>query len=372
MPPRPVPRDGSRRARAPTILHSLRKVMSWISSSQEETLASSSSTRHDTFENYVVRSNSQNSTNFGPPPAKFGNFTGPPPKAGFCMSCVHDNDPRLRYSGAWNLNGNTFATTHSTTTSFSTVSFTFNGTGIVVFGTVPPSNETIRPPTAVYIMDDMAPFATTIPTARKAIANQPLFAASQLSPDVEHTFLINVTQAESPYTLDYFFIFKSNDSQEMVEQLPTGTDSSPTQSTSASSWEMQETPNASGSPVSSVHKSVKILAGILGTVVALAIFVGVFFVIRRQRRRRREAEEMTTNAKLANRETMLTSFTSTESILRNSPPSMIWSTNRYSRSDFRSDGRASTVDFFSSPISITPVPPPLPPKPDSGALSRLK
>lgn len=46
-----------------------------------------------------------------------------------CFECfIRDNDPRVRYEGQWNLNTVKFSTTHSTTTSGSKASLTFNGT----------------------------------------------------------------------------------------------------------------------------------------------------------------------------------------------------------------------------------------------------
>ncbi|KAF8888530.1 hypothetical protein BD779DRAFT_1672210 [Infundibulicybe gibba] len=112
------------------------------------------------------------------------------------------------YEGPWTLNGVSSSTTHSTTSPGSTVTFLFNASGIVVFGTVPASNETVKPPTAVYILDEV-PTPTTEPTADRAISNQPLFAASQLSSQ-QHKLVIN-----------------SNITQDVVDPSPSLTTATP-------------------------------------------------------------------------------------------------------------------------------------------------
>lgn len=235
------------------------------------------------------------------------------------------------------------------------------GSGIVVFGTVPISNGTFEPPTTAYFLDAMKPVVTTVPNADHPISNQPLFAASQLSND-EHHILINVTKADSPYTLQHFFVFpRTNFTADMVDNDP-GMSAMPSTSTSiviqSSSIDAQ--------------RNVKILAGLLGSVVAIGVIFGAFFVIRRRLRDRRASKSIAIlGSGMKSRpglslsfliisivengsDTVFTSFTSTESIMRTNP-STLWSSN-YSRSD----GGSSAVDWRI--VAPTPSPPPLPPK----------
>lgn len=157
------------------------------------------------------------------------------------------------------------------------------GTGIVVFGTVPASNASVQPPTAAYIIDKRPPKTTTLPTASNAISDQPLFAAMRLAPDEEHQLVIDVQSAEAPYTLEYFFIFpKSSGSQNMVNKLPTNPVTEPSMTT---------IPAPTSAPLSTapdpMSSTVKILAGMLGSVVVLLIVGLILFLFRRHQQRTR-------------------------------------------------------------------------------------
>ncbi|KAK7680626.1 hypothetical protein QCA50_016408 [Cerrena zonata] len=70
---------------------------------------------------------------------------------------VNNNDGSLRYNGSWTLDTNNrtglTATNHTTTEASSQMSIAFNGTSIVVFGTVHQSNETVHPAMAAYSVD---------------------------------------------------------------------------------------------------------------------------------------------------------------------------------------------------------------------------
>jgi hypothetical protein len=239
-----------------------------------------------------------------------------------------------------------------------------------VFGTVPKSNATVKPPTAAYALDAAPPFVTTEPTANSNIPSQPLFAAFQLSSE-EHSLTITVENAQSPYILERFFVFpRVNVTHSAVDADPPPTPP-------------KNSPPVTKAPTTTVESqmTVRVLAGVLGSLVALIVITGVFFLFRRWRLRTRKSSPMSetsdslttsSSRRLRGLLSLLrlpvasqvltfwftdTIFTSTESILRNNPPSM-WS--NYTRSE---GGRGSVVDhympFFSSP---PPLPPPLPPK----------
>lgn len=207
------------------------------------------------------------------------------------FNCVPDNDPRVIYSPNWSLHSQgTFQTSHQTDVIGSSLSFTFNGSGITVFGSIPASNAAHRPPTAVYAVDAAEPFTTAEPLAAKPILRQPLFSASHLS-NGTHTLVVNVTdvQAASPYSIDFFF----------VSPMP----SSPAPSSSSS------LAPSSASSVVAAHASnatVGILAGILGSAVFILLCLTAFLLIlRRRRQRARRSKRLQSSL-----------FTSSESILR--------------------------------------------------------
>ncbi|KAJ6612746.1 hypothetical protein B0H10DRAFT_2222917 [Mycena sp. CBHHK59/15] len=143
-------------------------------------------------------------------PSSTPGFPGLPPCTKTCVdgsSLVPDNNPRVLYSTSWSIDGPFFQTSHQTTVVGSWVSFTFNGSAITVYGSIPPSNATSAPPTAAYAIDAAPPFVTSEPLATHLLPNQPLFSASQLSSDT-HSLVINVTsvQAGSPFSIDFFIV----------------------------------------------------------------------------------------------------------------------------------------------------------------------
>ncbi|TFK73537.1 hypothetical protein BDN72DRAFT_893943 [Pluteus cervinus] len=196
-----------------------------------------------------------------------------------CPICIaRDNDLRVTYNGSWTLNGTPSSTSHTTTTPGASASFSFNGTGIVVFGTVPASNDTIRPPTAAYTIDSEPAHVTTLPTASRSITDQPLFASLQLSGDIAHTIVINIQTADTPFTLEYFFVFPTFPNSSMDVQVNTNIPVAPTAYTT-------QPPTTSGAVLMGQDESgntVKILAGLLGCLVVLMIVGVVLFFFRRR------------------------------------------------------------------------------------------
>lgn len=146
-----------------------------------------------------------------------------------------------------------------------------------MFGTVPQSNSTAPPPTAVYVLDAAQPFVTTEPTASRNIPSQPLFAAFELSPE-EHSITISIQKAESPYILERFFVFPQvNITQKAV-------DTGPPEAT-ASSGPATPEPKAPKTTIDS-QMTVRILAGILGSLIVIIIISGLCFLLSRRRRRK--------------------------------------------------------------------------------------
>ncbi|KAF9500777.1 hypothetical protein BDN71DRAFT_1440281 [Pleurotus eryngii] len=285
-------------------------------------------------------------------PSKSDTSQANPPQ---CFSCIADNDARVLYSGPWTLNSADLFTSHSTTTPGSSLSLVFNGTGIVVFGTVPPSNSTHPPPSASYTIDADPPFTTNEPLATETIRFQPLFKVSSLSAS-EHRIFINVTGAETPYTIDSFFVVPGPSAAGLADAKdgagPT-VSSDPTPSTSNA----PPIPSSSDLPRASSQKTAQVVGGVLGGLFFLILLIVFGFFLVRRRRRRRQGNPSGTAwfDKYTQQHTVPapTIFTSTESIMQ-ATPSSLWST--FSRSD-----RQSLATFSSKFVPKVRDPPP--PKP---------
>lgn len=172
------------------------------------------------------------------------------------------------------------------------------GTGIVVFGTVPASNDTVQPPSAVYFLDNNPPFPTTLPRAAVDIPHQALFATQQQLSPGEHHIIINITKASAPYTLSSFVIFPNMDMKDMeVGQPASGPLSNSTKShtplsNNSSSAAMQQMSSSSSGHHQTSQKPVKILAAVLAIIGFLLLAGGIIFFIFRWRtaaRRRQQA-----------------------------------------------------------------------------------
>ena len=161
----------------------------------------------------------------------------------------------------------------------------FAGSAIIVFGTVPASNQS-EPPTVAYFLDTLPPSITTLPQATADIPNQPLYSSLDLSPNERHRLFINVTkiQPETPYALASFSIFPVPCSQSPQTTSPTAT--------------FSKAPVSASSITTPDHKTIIIVAGVLGSLVFLFIVTILIFLILRwrmyARRERAHSENPTT------------------------------------------------------------------------------
>ncbi|KAF5314752.1 hypothetical protein D9611_007067 [Ephemerocybe angulata] len=303
----------------------------------------------------------------------------------FCNECVtQDNAPGLIYVGNWFMtNEKVFGTTHSTTARDASVTFSFNGTKVIVFGTVPKGDRQSKGPTARYILDNVPVLTTTLPVSTEQIRNQPFFAAQDLNTSI-HTLRIEMVQInqKSPYVLQHFFVRPHNSSLsggDMPDDAIDDSDSDATGTTDTTSYDPAMTPGSyslpgpeSTSGDASSHPDplqiVKILAAVLGAVVALVIVAMGFVFIRRRMAKTRASGNVWSkffkyspqSAERPRPETMFTSFTTSESIMRNDPVTMLRGSSAYTRSDGRSDFRQGSVleppnyypGTFSSPPKI--------------------
>ncbi|THU79588.1 hypothetical protein K435DRAFT_523372 [Dendrothele bispora CBS 962.96] len=221
--------------------------------------------------------------------------SGDPPSfgdPGFCPFCINDNDPRVLYEGPWVLTSNGtgpfLITTHETTTSGSKASLTFKGSGIVVFGTVPKSNDTVLPPTVNYTVDAAPPFTTAQPFASDHIQNQPLFAIGQLN-DSDHQITIDVLNASAPYLLNHFFVFPHNFSQTSVDGPSSLKPSAQPTVVGVST----QSPLSLQSAADMVRMStLKATAGVLGSLVVILFFTSLLLFYRLRRLRKSQQTAM--------------------------------------------------------------------------------
>ena len=155
------------------------------------------------------------------------------------------------------------------------------GSAIAVFGTVPASMS--EPPTVAYFVDSLPPSIITLPHATADMPNHQLYTSPSLSWNEEHLLFINVTKTmpEIPYALAGFSLshqaLGSNSSQ-FSQGTPTMATPTATLSTTVST-----APASTNSTTMLHHKTISIVAGILGSLAFLLIVGAVVFLILRWR-----------------------------------------------------------------------------------------
>ncbi|KAI0789787.1 hypothetical protein C8Q75DRAFT_733573 [Abortiporus biennis] len=123
---------------------------------------------------------------------------------------VDDRDPSVIYTGEWFLGGNPTqefdGTTHGALTNGSTISYSFNGSSITVFGTVSgsPSPGSI-PSTSSFSIDGSSPVFVTVPQPADPIYRHAYYVSPKLE-DGEHTIIVTATNTDISDILwfDYF------------------------------------------------------------------------------------------------------------------------------------------------------------------------
>ncbi|TFK22451.1 hypothetical protein FA15DRAFT_517922 [Coprinopsis marcescibilis] len=238
-------------------------------------------------------------------------------------------------------------TTHSTTDKGAKARFRFEGSKVIVFGTVPATNASDKPPTIRYSIDKQNSMELTVPVANTAITNQPLFSASNLrrSP---HELVIELVKGEAPYILEQFFVQphprfpngdgnarggitrdgdngndggKGNGPGPSFPPRPMGSGNIPGSRSPSSTAAPVESPSDSSEAEAST-RAVQILSGTLGALIALILLgVLIYFLRRRQITKRKSDRFFSKFFKYASPrpETIYTSFTTPESIQRNEP-----------------------------------------------------
>lgn len=175
------------------------------------------------------------------------------------------------------------------------------GTGITVFGTVPETNPRSRPPTVVYRVDAAQPFTTTQPVADRDVSNQPLFSYAFGSQWEKHNIEIEVLDAQTPFTLEKFFIFPENATQldsgsspdddrgntkgtETIQTPPTTQTSSTTPNSATNT--IPSSPSLDVSSDARFRQTTRILAVFLGITGFMVIVMTILLALPYIRRRR--------------------------------------------------------------------------------------
>ncbi|TFK82329.1 hypothetical protein K466DRAFT_304349 [Polyporus arcularius HHB13444] len=244
-----------------------------------------------------------------------------PPLPG-CFT-VNDGGPFLKYFGDWavsSLDGNGKGSIHQATSPGAAVEISVDGTGFALFGIIPPSNSSNRPPAASYTVDNATSRSTqsTLPFATDCQRNQNLFQVNNL-PQGNHTITVNVTSASAtaPFIVDYIWICGG---QGFTRKLSNSSAAQP--SSTAASASSGQTHSDSHSTRS---RDAIIIGSVLGSILLLLTVTLLACVcIRRRRRRQNRLRGLHLAAspvaswlrsQSGSRETG-TVFTSTDSILR--------------------------------------------------------
>ncbi|KIP02869.1 hypothetical protein PHLGIDRAFT_275426 [Phlebiopsis gigantea 11061_1 CR5-6] len=118
---------------------------------------------------------------------------------------VDDTDPRITYLGGWNTSGvpaEYNSTTHYASSNYQAFTFTFHGTQILVFGTVP-ENDGIGVHTAVqYVLDNRPPEMQTFPQTQSDLHQTNFFTSPPL-PSGQHNLAAIVTSVGPHYFFDF-------------------------------------------------------------------------------------------------------------------------------------------------------------------------
>ncbi|KAF8064018.1 hypothetical protein FPV67DRAFT_1782385 [Lyophyllum atratum] len=120
---------------------------------------------------------------------------------------VDDTDQRVVYSGGWFIGGSKDEfgyTTHGTTFAGSTATFTFTGSSVTVFGTIPNRGAARNPTTSTYSIDGSKPVQFTASHLSDGVQYKQEFFHSPQLPQGQHTLTITSTTDNTFFWLDYF------------------------------------------------------------------------------------------------------------------------------------------------------------------------
>ncbi|EGO03647.1 hypothetical protein SERLA73DRAFT_175201 [Serpula lacrymans var. lacrymans S7.3] len=200
---------------------------------------------------------------------------------------VDDRDESITYSstGIWWLGG--VSQEYDTTTHGSTpngtamsISFSFQGSRVMVYGTIPPATLNTNPSISYYTLDNNATATYTAPITQSTLYQQLFYDSGDL-PESTHSVVISpLTSQNSSLWFDYYAYVPLP-----VSTTTPNTGPSTTGTISSSAPSASSTPSASPSSNNGSTHLVPILAGTLGGVVGIAILAILGFLLYRCHRR---------------------------------------------------------------------------------------
>ncbi|KAL1739685.1 hypothetical protein HDZ31DRAFT_8243, partial [Schizophyllum fasciatum] len=239
-----------------------------------------------------------------------------------CPTCVQANSSRITYDGSWlfdDKDPQELPVSYADRPGAS-LSFRFNGSGIIAFGAARDSSDSDPPPAeASYVLDDCTPLLSREPlsgaTDRTLL---PLFATRELSED-EHSIVIKIENASSPYRFVGFSIAPQDANPGDDHPPPPFSGTWPPPSNTAGPSSSNPTVSPDNLPTGDTQHQgpdrtlvIALTSALAGVLCILSVGCTIFLV-RNWRRRQRERREMSERSIL----------TTTDSIMRNLP-SLTW------------------------------------------------
>ncbi|EKM56885.1 uncharacterized protein PHACADRAFT_254252 [Phanerochaete carnosa HHB-10118-sp] len=217
---------------------------------------------------------------------------------------IDDSDPSVNYTGSWFKGGNPpeeyMGTTHGAITNGSTMSFTFNGTAVALYGTIGPINSDSdnQTTTSMYVLDEASAVTVTAPKSLTTQYGYAFFLSPQLA-DEQHTLTVTATDVVSDNTfwIDYLeYTPSSNTSSSSAPPPPLS--SSPTSTSTLAGSASTALPSddldmsSGGHQHHSSQHSTTIVAAVLVPIILLLILAlaGLFLFWRRRFARLRFAQ----------------------------------------------------------------------------------
>ncbi|PPQ72214.1 hypothetical protein CVT26_006969 [Gymnopilus dilepis] len=170
---------------------------------------------------------------------------------------LDDRNPSIIYSTGWNQAGSALEfnkTTTWTAVAGSTAKFTFQGTGVGVFGTVGKKLPKSIAPVSEYSIDGSAPVTFTA-DPKAVVQTSQAFFQSPLLPDGVHTLTVTNKLASDPLFLDFLMVLADSDTPLPSSISLTSASSTSASSTSATSSSSSATSSSSVSTTSSSSSS---------------------------------------------------------------------------------------------------------------------
>ncbi|KAE9406464.1 hypothetical protein BT96DRAFT_253884 [Gymnopus androsaceus JB14] len=196
---------------------------------------------------------------------------------------VDDTDPRIVYSAGWIEGGNPEweceGTTHgSNSIPGVTATFTFEGVGVQVFGTV---GSTDGSPTCTYQVDSAVPLTFTFNANGMTNYRVPFYSSPALDPGTHTLVMTSIGNHTTQIYLDYIVYNPIPSSSSTLSLISTSETSSSDPTTTS------PPPDSSGNAASSSVGA--IAGGVVGAVGGLVLGIVLMYFFMRRRNRKSKA-----------------------------------------------------------------------------------